>query len=49
MSRIRLVRGFLRRCRGLFDVWESPGCLAGAYFLYGVGLEGADAVAEFVG
>ena len=45
---MRRVSGFLRRCRGRFDIWESPGCLAGA-FSYGVGSEWADAVAESVG
>lgn len=48
MSRMGRVRGFRRRCRGRFDVWESPGCLAGA-FSYRFWLEWADAVAEFVG
>lgn len=48
MSYMRVVRGFRRRCRGRFDVWESPNCLVGA-FLYRLWLEGADAAAEFVG
>lgn len=45
---MRRVRGLARRCRGRFDVWWSPGCLAGAFCMV-LGLEGADAVAEFVG
>lgn len=48
MSRMGRVCGLRRRCRGQFDIWESPGCLAGA-FLYCFWLEWADAVAEFVG
>ena len=48
MSRMRGVCGLRRRCRGRFDIGESPGCLAGA-FLYRFWSEGADAVAEFVG
>lgn len=44
---MRRVRGLVRRCRGRSDM-VRPRLFAGA-FSYGVGLEGADAVAEFVG
>lgn len=47
MSRMGLILGFLRLFRGLSDI-VKPRFVTGA-FLCLVGLEWADAVAEFVG
>lgn len=44
---MRLVRGPVRFCRGRSDM-RKPRLCAGA-FLYFIGLEWADAIAEFVG
>ena len=48
MLSIVRVRGFPRPCRGRSDIWKAPAVWLGLFRVL-VGLELADAVAEFVG